>query len=105
MTMTSQFVDMTSSTGCFFYDTVTLLSSLVTGPSLMSILVLSLWQFSYKWLTRNLELEIPFSEFCPVSGDWGQLGIGLSDITQWLLKLIVDSDFCIEKIDSYLIAS
>ena len=46
--MTSQFVDMTSSSKLF--DVVLfLLSSLVTGPSFMSIssLVLELWQFSF----------------------------------------------------------
>ena len=48
MTMTSQFSDMTLSSN--FLDVVLfLLSSLVTGPSFMSIssMVLELWQFSF----------------------------------------------------------
>ena len=69
MTMTSQFPDMTSSF---------LLSSVVTGPSFMSMssLVLELWQFSFirDW-PEIWKLEIPLSEFCPISGDWGQLWI------------------------------
>ena len=55
-----------------------LLSSLVTGPSFMSIssLVLELWQFSFirDW-PEIRKSEIPPSEFCPISGDWGKLGI------------------------------
>ena len=58
MRMTSQFVDMTSS-AIFF--TLFLLSSLITGPSFMTISsqVLELWQFPFirKGLTRN-HLEI-----------------------------------------------
>ena len=76
MTMTSQFSDMTSSS--IFFDVVLfLLSSLVTGPSFMSILSL-VWNydnFFYKGLTRNSEIEIPPSEFCPISADWGKLWI------------------------------
>ena len=57
MTMKSQFADITSSSN--FFDVVLfLLSSLVTGPSFMSIssLVLELWQFSFiRDLTRNPE--------------------------------------------------
>ena len=52
---------------CFF-----LLSSLVTGPSFMSIssLVLVLWQFSFirDW-SEIWKPEIPLPEFCPISGD------------------------------------
>ena len=55
-----------------------LLSSLVTGPSFMSIssLVLELWQFSFirDW-PEIRKSEIPPSEFCPISGDWGKLWI------------------------------
>ena len=77
MTMTSQFSDMTSSSN--FFDVVLfLLSSLVTGPSFMSIssLVLELWQFSFMrdW-PEIRKSEIPPSEFCPISGDWGELWI------------------------------
>ena len=77
MTMTSQFSDMTSSSN--FFDVVLfLLSSLVTGPSFMSIssLVLELWQFSFirDW-PEIWKLEIPPSEFCPISGEWGELWI------------------------------
>ena len=77
MTMTSQFSDMTS-TSNFFDVVLFLLSSLVTGPSFMSIssLVLELWQFSFiKDWPEIRKLEIPPSEFCPISGDWGELWI------------------------------
>ena len=62
-----------------FFDVVLcLLSSLVTAPILMSIssLVLELWQFSYirDW-PEIWKSEIPPSEFFPISGDWGKLGI------------------------------
>ena len=55
-----------------------LLSSLVTGPRFMSIssLVLELWQFFFirDWPEIRI-LEIPPSEFCPISGDCGELWI------------------------------
>ena len=77
MTMTSQFSDMTS-TSNFFDVILFLLSSLVTGPSFMSIssLVLELWQFSFirDW-PEIRKSEIPPSEFCPISGDWDELWI------------------------------
>ena len=77
MTMTSQFSDMTS-TSNFFDVVLFLLSSLVTGPSFMSIssLVLELWQFSFvsDW-PEIRKSEIPPSEFFPISGDWGELWI------------------------------
>ena len=77
MTMTSQFSDMTS-TSNFFDVVLFLLSSLVTGPSFMSIssLVLELWQFSFirDW-PEIRKSEIPPSEFCPISGDWGKLWV------------------------------
>ena len=62
-----------------FFDFVSfLLSSLVTDPSFMSIssLVLELWQFSFirDW-PEIRKSEIPPSEFCPISGDWGKLWI------------------------------
>ena len=55
MTMVSQFAGMTSSSNFFdvdFFDS----SSLVTGPSFMSILPLVL-ELSYKGLTRSLEIR------------------------------------------------
>ena len=77
MTMTSQFSDMTS-TSNFFDVVLFLLSSLVTGPSFMSIssLVLELWQFSFirDW-PEIRKSEIPTSEFFPISGDWVKLWI------------------------------
>ena len=54
ITMTSQFAHMTSSSNFFdvdFFDS----SSLVTGPSFMSILPLVL-ELCYKGLTRSLEI-------------------------------------------------
>ena len=54
------------------------LSSLVTGPSFMSIslLVLELWQFFFirDW-PEIQKLEILPSEFCPLSRDWVKLEI------------------------------
>ena len=77
MTMASQFSDMTSSSS-FFDVPLFLLSSLVTGPSLMSIssLVLGLWQFRFirDW-PEIRKSEIPPSEFWPISGHWGELEI------------------------------
>ena len=77
MTMTSHFFDMRSSAN-FFNVVLFLLSSLVTDPSFKSIssLVQELWPFSFirDW-PEIRKSEIPPSEFCPVSGDWGELGI------------------------------
>ena len=76
MVTAAQFSDMTSLS--IFFDDLFLLSNLVTGPSFMSIssLVLELWQFSFirDW-PEIQESEIPLSEFCPISGDWGKLWI------------------------------
>ena len=76
-TMTSQFADM-KSTSNFFDVVLFIMSSLVTGPSFMSMssLVLELWQFSFirDW-PEIRKSEIPPSEFCPISGDWGKLWI------------------------------
>ena len=53
-----------------------LLSSLVTGTSFKSILslVLEFWQFLFirDW-PEIWKSEIPPSEFCSLSGDWGKL--------------------------------
>ena len=62
-----------------FFDVVLfLMSRLVNDASFMSIssLVLELWQFSFirDW-PEIQKLEIPTSEFFPVSGDWGELWI------------------------------
>ena len=62
-----------------FFDVVLfLLWSLVTGRSFMSMssLVLEWWQFSFirDW-PEIRKSEIPPSEFCPISGDWGKLWI------------------------------
>ena len=76
MTTTSQFSDMTSSSN-FFDFVMFLLWILVTGPSFWSIsLVLESWQFSFirDW-PEIRKSEIPPSEFCPISEDWGKLGI------------------------------
>ena len=67
-----------TSTSIFLEVVVFLLSSLVTGPSFMSIssLALELWQFSFirDW-PEIRKSEIPTSEFYPISGDWDQLWI------------------------------
>ena len=61
----------------FFDGILFLLPSFVTGPSFMYIssLVLQLWQFFYKRLTEIRKSVIPPYGFCPISGDWDQLGI------------------------------
>ena len=75
MTMTSKFYDMTSMSD--FFDVVLfLLSSLVTGQSFMLIasLVLELWQFSFTRDSSEIrKSEIPTSQFCLRSADWGEL--------------------------------
>ena len=75
--MTSQFLGMTLSSGLFDVF-LFLLPSLVPGPSFMSILSLvqELWQFLFirDWPEIQIS-EIPPSEFCPISGHWGELGI------------------------------
>ena len=69
MTMTSQFLDRTSSSK-FFYVILLFLSSLATAPSFMSVslLALELWRFSFvrDW-PEIQKSEIPPSEFCPIS--------------------------------------
>ena len=64
---------------CQFFDIFWfLLSSLVTGPSFMSVssLVLESWQFLFirDW-PEIRKSEIPPSEFCSISGDWEKQGI------------------------------
>ena len=77
MTMTSQFFDVTSSSNVLEV-VLFLLSSLVTGPSFMSIssLVLELWQFYFirDW-PEIWKSEIPSCGFCPISGDGRKLWI------------------------------
>ena len=42
----------------------------------ISSLVLGLWQFSFiRYWPEIQKSEIPLSEFCPIFGDWGKLGI------------------------------
>ena len=59
-----------------------LLSNFVTGPSfmLLSFIVLELWEFSFIRDSPEIQKsEIPTSEFCPISGDWGELGVPKCD--------------------------
>ena len=60
----------------FFWRPFFFLSSLVTGPSFMSIssLVLNFWLL-YEGLIRNLEFGNTSVWVFPISGDWGELGI------------------------------
>ena len=77
MTMMSQFSDMTS-TSNFFDVALLLLSSLVTDRGFMSVssLALEFWQFSFlKDWPEIRKLEIPPSEFCPISGYWHELWV------------------------------
>ena len=62
----------------YFDVAMFIFSSLVTGASLMPIswLVLELWQFSFiKDWPEIQKWEILLPEFCPLSRDWGTLGI------------------------------
>ena len=77
MAMTSQFFDMMLSSD--FFDVVFfLLSSLVTGPSFMSISsrVLELWQLPFirDW-PEIRKSEVPPPEFCSIFQNWVKLGI------------------------------
>ena len=67
-----KFADMTSLSN--FFDVLFLLSILVTGPSIMSILSLFLESQQFSCLEIR-KLEIPPSKFCPIYGDWSELGI------------------------------
>ena len=93
MKMTSQLADMRLSPD-FFGVAVFLLSSLVTGPTFLSIsvLVLELGQFSFsKGLTKNPEIGNNPIEFCLISGDWVRLG------TPNLVRMSVMKSYCICK--------
>ena len=63
-----------------FFDVVLfLLSSLVTGPDLLStsLLVLEVWQFTFfiRGWSEIRKSEMPLYEFCTILGDWDELGI------------------------------
>ena len=78
MTMTSQFSDMTSHQ--ISYD-VALFFFSFAFRGVMKI-------FFYKGLARNSKIGIPPSEFCPISGDWGELDIksGMNVCNKMLLN-------------------
>ena len=92
--------------GQFFRRRFFLLSSLVTGPNFMSIssLVLELWQFSFiRYGTEIRKSEITQSVFCPISGDWGKLGI--PNLTQmslmkcyWMLPNVRVTAFTVSEL-------
>ena len=68
--MALQLTDMTSSS-TFLDVALFLLTILITGPSFISIC-----QFSFiRYWPKIWKSEIPPSAFCPISGDWGKLGI------------------------------
>ena len=89
-----------------FFDVVLLLlSSLVTDLSFMSIssLVLELWQFHFirDW-PEIWKSEIPLSEFCPISGDWGELQLPHLPPTSlikcyWMLQNVRDTAFTVSE--------
>ena len=83
----------------FFYVAKFHLSSLATGPSLMSTswLVLGLWQFLFKKDWPEIQKwEIPPSEFYPISGDCGKLEI--PDLVQWMLQIARFTAFTISEL-------
>ena len=82
------------------------LSRLVTGPSFMLIssLVLELWQFPFirDWPEKQ-KSEIPPSGFCPISGNWGNLGIpNLARISlikcYWMLQNARGTTFTVSEL-------
>ena len=42
-------------------------ANIITGSGVMTV-------FFYNRLTRNPDIKMPSSEFCPISEDWGELG-------------------------------
>ena len=77
MTIASQFSDIASSSFFFWHCFVSLVKfsywskfhlNIITGSGVMAI-------YFYKRLTRNMENRNSLSEFYPISGDKGELGI------------------------------
>ena len=70
---------------CKYFDSVLfLLSSLVIAP--ISSLVLELWQFSFiRDCPEIWKSEIPPSDFCSRSRDWGELWIILARMSNRML--------------------
>ena len=75
--MTSHFFDMAHSEFFFLCCFVSLVKfscwskihvNIITGSGVTTISI-------YKGLTRNRKSEIPLSEFCQISRDWGELGL------------------------------
>ena len=59
--------------------------------------------FFYKELTRNSEIKIPPSEFCTISGDWGELRVpdvaGMCLIEcYWMLQIAKVTAFTISEL-------
>ena len=85
MTTTSQFADMTSSSVFFWRCFVSFVKFSYCSWFMSSFMFQVLcqyhqWFWSYnnvllQGLTKNSEIEIPLSEFCQISGDWGESGI------------------------------
>ena len=103
--MTSQYSGITS-LPIFFDAVLFLLSRLVTGLSFISIssLVLELWQFPFirNW-PEIRKSEIPPSAFCPISRDWGKLGIPNFAQTSlikryWMLQNVTVTVFTISEL-------
>ena len=104
--MTSQFVDMTSSSKLF--DVVLfLLSSLVTGPSFMSVasLVLDLWQFSFirDWpeIRKSEYPRLSFAQFLEaVASELGIPNLARMSRTKyyWMLQNVRVTAFTISEL-------
>ena len=79
----------------FFDLAVFLLLYLVTGPSFMSIslLFLELWFSFIRYLPEIPKLEVPPSEFGPISGDWGESGIPYLAL-MFLIKSLLNAAKC-----------
>ena len=79
MTMTSQFVDMTSSSICFW--------------RFVALVKFSYWSNFIRGWPEIRKSEIPPSEFCPICGDWGKWGIpNLARIS--VIKMLLNTSKC-----------
>ena len=103
MAMTSQFSDMMSSSD-FFHVAVFVKLCYWFKFYVNIITVLELWQFSFirDW-PEIWKSEIIPSEFCPIPGDWGELGIpNLARMSQmksyWMLQHARVSAFTVSEL-------
>ena len=80
---------------------VALLPSLVNGPGFTSISspVPEIWQFSFTrdW-SEIQKSEIPPSDFSPIFGDWGELGMPVWEKCYWILQNAKATAFTVSEL-------